>query len=154
MSGTKGWTSDSGWGCMLRTTQSLLATALGRVGGAYCFFLRSCSFLLRCFFLSFLSLFLSPLPRYFIFLLPLFSPSSSFPHPRLSAPASMCQFPFSELFHILFFRVLDNECHWALALPGGDYWMAWSVWPPPASSIWPFCLIFILFAACAVFPRS
>ncbi|KAF7310342.1 hypothetical protein MIND_00408300 [Mycena indigotica] len=29
---SKGWSSDTGWGCMLRTTQSLLATAIGRVG--------------------------------------------------------------------------------------------------------------------------
>ncbi|KAJ6598047.1 hypothetical protein B0H10DRAFT_2441493 [Mycena sp. CBHHK59/15] len=32
MGGNKGWMSDSGWGCKLRTSQSLLATALGRVG--------------------------------------------------------------------------------------------------------------------------
>ncbi|KAJ7080094.1 hypothetical protein C8R44DRAFT_653854, partial [Mycena epipterygia] len=29
---TKGWTNDAGWGCMLRTSQSLVATALQRVG--------------------------------------------------------------------------------------------------------------------------
>ncbi|KAJ7633818.1 hypothetical protein DFH06DRAFT_685924 [Mycena polygramma] len=36
LGGTKGWTSDAGWGCMLRG-QSLLAVALGRVGGEFCF---------------------------------------------------------------------------------------------------------------------
>ncbi|KAJ7841290.1 hypothetical protein B0H13DRAFT_1910338 [Mycena leptocephala] len=32
MGGTTGWMSNSGWGCMLRTSQSLRATALGPVG--------------------------------------------------------------------------------------------------------------------------
>jgi hypothetical protein len=41
MGGTKGWTSDSGWVCMLRTSHRLLATALGRVGGVYFWPLRS-----------------------------------------------------------------------------------------------------------------
>ncbi|KAJ7210146.1 hypothetical protein GGX14DRAFT_626527 [Mycena pura] len=32
LGGTKGWPSDAGWGCMLCTVQSLLATALQRMG--------------------------------------------------------------------------------------------------------------------------
>ncbi|KAJ7740167.1 hypothetical protein B0H14DRAFT_3515643 [Mycena olivaceomarginata] len=34
LGGTKGWTSDTGWGCMLCTSQSLLATAVGARGGS------------------------------------------------------------------------------------------------------------------------
>jgi hypothetical protein len=75
---TKGWTSDSGWVCMLMTNHRLLATALGRVGGAYFWLLRSRPSFSSAYFLVFqflfaLSLFvvfLSSLPpRFPLFLL-------------------------------------------------------------------------------------
>jgi hypothetical protein len=38
MGGNKGWTSDSRWGCKLRTSQSLLATAFGAIVHLFLFF--------------------------------------------------------------------------------------------------------------------
>ncbi|KAJ7898087.1 hypothetical protein B0H13DRAFT_811716 [Mycena leptocephala] len=88
---------------MLRTSQSLLTTALGRVGGAYFFSLRVFGFF-SLFLYGFVHLFLSFRLCFFrrrrpvVFSLPtlLTLLRSPFVRLRLSAPAPTCLFPFWE----------------------------------------------------------
>jgi hypothetical protein len=145
--GTKGWTSDLGWGCMLRTSQSFVGDGVGQGWG--CVFsssfliFSSCLLLSDSYLQSFLPLVLSsPPPLYFHS--PLLSSSSlrSVASPRLGAPAPTCHFLFRNTSHFFLSRVLHNGCSWPLALPRGGLWMVWEVRPEGVYDMEGFGFIF------------
>ncbi|KAJ7910326.1 hypothetical protein B0H13DRAFT_609681 [Mycena leptocephala] len=122
---------------MLRTSQTLLASALGRVGGAFSFLLRSLLFFL-C------------VPSFRRRIL-LYSSRRRSKRPGVYMHISF----FGNTFNFFFpTRVLHNGCSWRLALLADDSWVVWALeleegWRFDGDSILLFLAHFLLFS-----PRS